>query len=461
MGQSVAVLDSGVDVFHPALRDSLHQNVSELSNGRDDDGNGLVDDILGWNFADNHSELLDPSLRSSWPERAYQYYWIRMKRSFGTWSASEEAWYQESRADHEFMEIRSDFSSYVHGTHVAAIALNGALKIPSTDLDLPIPTPYQVKSVESDSFRLLPIRYLGDYDYFPWRRPTPRGVSPSESLKDREAAYREFYESYFAWQIGKLVQALKYAVSFDDVRVINGSFGISLGSTSDMFEDFLAVFHLESYQGQSPRELAAKFIGELNQEVRAFAATTPRVLYTFSAGNSEENTDQNPHFPSGATSENIMSVGASLAFSERAYFSNYGAKSVDLFAPGLAILSSVSPATEIPINGTSQAAPFIAHLALKLFALNKSASASEVKAIMMGTVDEQRELEGFALSAGIVNPARAIQGMKLYQYGMTLGDALLKARQQVPDAKTAGISLIKKWTIKTNPIDPLPSPIAR
>jgi subtilisin family serine protease len=47
----VAILDTGIDRSHPDLRDNLWQNAAESVNGRDDDGNGLVDDIHGWDFA--------------------------------------------------------------------------------------------------------------------------------------------------------------------------------------------------------------------------------------------------------------------------------------------------------------------------------------------------------------------------------------------------------------------------
>jgi subtilisin family serine protease len=48
----VAIIDSAVDVFHPALQDKIQQNLTEASGlpNKDDDGNGLIDDVWGWNF---------------------------------------------------------------------------------------------------------------------------------------------------------------------------------------------------------------------------------------------------------------------------------------------------------------------------------------------------------------------------------------------------------------------------
>ncbi len=65
----VAVIDTGVDIRHPDLRNHLWTNPGETgldaqgrdkaTNGVDDDGNGLIDDVRGWNFVDNSPDLRD------------------------------------------------------------------------------------------------------------------------------------------------------------------------------------------------------------------------------------------------------------------------------------------------------------------------------------------------------------------------------------------------------------------
>ena len=50
----VAVIDTGLDYYHPALpRENIFVNEKETLNGRDDDGNGYIDDVVGWNFVDD------------------------------------------------------------------------------------------------------------------------------------------------------------------------------------------------------------------------------------------------------------------------------------------------------------------------------------------------------------------------------------------------------------------------
>ena len=57
---TVAVIDSGVDVFHPDLNDNIWVNSGEIfGDGIDNDLNGYVDDIMGWNFGSNNYDVLD------------------------------------------------------------------------------------------------------------------------------------------------------------------------------------------------------------------------------------------------------------------------------------------------------------------------------------------------------------------------------------------------------------------
>src|SRR6185312_15841828 len=59
----VAVIDTGIDWTHPDLVANLYINPAEAgalgTNGKDDDGNGFIDDIHGWNFAANTNQSQD------------------------------------------------------------------------------------------------------------------------------------------------------------------------------------------------------------------------------------------------------------------------------------------------------------------------------------------------------------------------------------------------------------------
>ena len=56
----VAIIDTGVDYTHPDLAANIWRNVDEIpNNGIDDDGNGFVDDVRGYDFYDNDADPMD------------------------------------------------------------------------------------------------------------------------------------------------------------------------------------------------------------------------------------------------------------------------------------------------------------------------------------------------------------------------------------------------------------------
>jgi len=56
----IAIIDSGIDLNHPDIRNNIWTNPGEIAgNGIDDDGNGYIDDIHGWNFVNNNNDLSD------------------------------------------------------------------------------------------------------------------------------------------------------------------------------------------------------------------------------------------------------------------------------------------------------------------------------------------------------------------------------------------------------------------
>ena len=61
-GATVAVIDTGIDIAHEDLAENIWVNTGEIpNNGIDDDGNGKVDDVNGWNFSDNNNVVCDIS----------------------------------------------------------------------------------------------------------------------------------------------------------------------------------------------------------------------------------------------------------------------------------------------------------------------------------------------------------------------------------------------------------------
>jgi hypothetical protein len=83
------------------------------------------------------------------------------------------------------------------------------------------------------------------------------------------------------------------------------------------------------------------------------------IIFTAAAGNSHDNTDNTPHYPSNYQVENVISVAAHNIHDELASFSSYGGRTVHIAAPGHNILSTVSKGKYDTFSGTSMATPHV------------------------------------------------------------------------------------------------------
>ncbi|KAG1651523.1 hypothetical protein FOA52_008470, partial [Chlamydomonas sp. UWO 241] len=117
-------------------------------------------------------------------------------------------------------------------------------------------------------------------------------------------------------------------------------------------------------------------------------------LFIAAAGNDNANTDTSASYPSNYALANVISVGASDDSDARASFSNYGATTVDLFAPGVGITSTVLGSAYASYSGTSMATPHVAGAAALIWGYNPSLTAADVKRILMASVDPIAGLKG-------------------------------------------------------------------
>jgi subtilisin family serine protease len=274
----VAVIDTGVDYTHPDLAGNMWVNEAELygAPGFDDDGNGYVDDIYGYDFCNNDSNPMD--------DRG-------------------------------------------HGTHcagtVGAVGDNGE----------------GVTGV-CWNVRIMALKFL-DWDGYGWSDDAISCVEYSILMGANLSSN--------SWGGGSYNQALKDAID---------------------------------------------------------AAGAAGMLFVAAAGNDDEDTDVDPHYPSSYDSESIISVMATNDDDERSIFSppaasNYGATSVDIGAPGSAILSCEPGGGYQYHSGTSMATPHVAGACVLLWSMDSALSNSEVKDILLRTVD--KTLGGLCVSGGRLN----------------------------------------------------------
>ncbi|WP_309385248.1 S8 family serine peptidase [Cerasicoccus frondis] len=132
------------------------------------------------------------------------------------------------------------------------------------------------------------------------------------------------------------------------------------------------------------------------------------IPFVAAAGNESEDTDANPHMPSSDDEENIIAVASHNRYDSFSYFSNYGATSVDLSAPGQSILSTVRNNGYRSMSGTSMATPCVAGAVALLLQHEPDLSPAEVKAQLLATATPVDYLASKTVSGARLNLANLL-----------------------------------------------------
>jgi len=132
------------------------------------------------------------------------------------------------------------------------------------------------------------------------------------------------------------------------------------------------------------------------------------VLFIAAAGNDGTNNDTDQTFPASLNAPNMISVAATDSSDDLAYFSNTGAKSVQVGAPGVDVYSTVPGNKYAKMSGTSMACPHVAGAAALVWSAHPQWTHKEVKARLMESVDKIPALEGKTVTGGRINVARAV-----------------------------------------------------
>jgi thermitase len=132
------------------------------------------------------------------------------------------------------------------------------------------------------------------------------------------------------------------------------------------------------------------------------------ILFVAAAGNNSDDSDRRPHFPAGYNLPNVVSVAALDHNDQLARFSNYGAKSVHIAAPGEKILSTWLNQEFHVASGTSMATPEVAGVAALILSIDPKMSVKELRAKLFNSVDKLDSLKGKVVTGGRVNAAKAV-----------------------------------------------------
>lgn len=421
----IAVIDSGNDFEHPDLKSFAWVNPRDSkSDGKDDEHNGMRDDVNGWNFADNNNKLIERKLMGQFSPDVYKFFDVQFKKFAGTITEEEINWVKSKREDKNFLEEMNVYGNFMHGTHVSGIVSKNAPKNEIMGVKL---LPTVVKKPKSGQGIL---EWAAKYN-FPVAAVSKatQGINPDSKIV--ETLIIMGLKSLAKAQSEMLIPVGRY-VRLSGAKVANCSFGTSPTMIKMLLGQLFKMLFKKDMAEEKLNMYTSVFMKELAAEGRKFSVIANKTLFVIAAGNDGADNDYIPAYPAGIERDNAITVAATFGVSQLAVFSNYGAKSVDVAAPGVGILSSEPGTGHVRVSGTSQAAPFVSNVAGRILDQNPALSPLQVKQILMLTVDEKAALKGKVVSGGVVNPERATLAAQLSR-GMSVKEAAMQAKMQVTD----------------------------
>lgn len=463
----VAVLDSGVDIYHEDLQGQIWVNQDEIpGNGLDDDRNGYIDDVNGWNFIggatanvvyDNLEftrvykglkekyEFADLKKLSKKEKPEYQHY-LKMKADYKRRVEEAEKEYQEIQQFGMVLNMAKNLAEKQTGKSnysaedVAAITPademeQALLEFAVMALDNDFETELEValdhfretlmysynmdmdsRLIVGDDYKNGAERHYGNNDVKGERSDHGTHVAGIIAASRGNGIGMDGIAAEVLIMPVRIVplgderdkdvaNAIYYAVD-NGASIINMSFGKSISPEKHLVDE--AVKYAES----------------------------KNVLLVHAAGNDSRNNDVSGNFPTASHSsgkkrfDNWIEVGAG-SYSQPpaliAGFSNYGKKTVDLFAPGDVIYSTSPENTYKNESGTSMAAPVVSGVAAIIRAYFPQYTAAEVRAILMASAtpyggtkvtipgkNKTDDIKNISVTGGVVN---ALEAAKMAESG--------------------------------------------
>ncbi|MEH6536833.1 MAG: S8 family peptidase [Psychroserpens sp.] len=444
----VAVIDSGTDIDHEDLDGVIWTNKNEVpNNGKDDDNNGYIDDIHGWNFVgDGYNEQLEfvrilasgdksnPRYTEAEAEynseyQKYSGYKAQYDQIYEAVASADETFAKHfGKSDYtkkEVLAIKSEdealgkakqVAQFIYGNGMESMA-DAKKDISEGIIDINDRLNYNLNKDFSGRKTGDNPNDLNDKPGYGNNNPRPskkteshgthvtgiiaaernngkgmNGVANNVKIMSiRSTPNGDEYDKDVAL-------AIRYAVD-NGAKVINASFGKSYSPHSDWVRN------------------AIKYAAEKD------------VLFVHAAGNDSKDIDTAKNFPNDAVgtgpevADNFITVGSlthNYGSNMVSGFSNYGKVNVDVFAPGSEIYST-TPENEYELKGgTSMAAPNVAGVAALIRSQYPSLTAVQVKKILMDsglpikakvTVGENKDvktLSEISTSGRIVNAYNAL-----------------------------------------------------
>ena len=192
-----------------------------------------------------------------------------------------------------------------------------------------------------------------------------------------------------------------------DVTLISGKFlGRNGGSLADAVKAVDYFTNLKTAHGLNIVATNNSWGGGAFSQTMLDAITRANVaniLFVAAAGNSGTNNDTTPSYPSNYNVANVFAVAAIDRMGGLASFSQYGATTVDLGAPGVGVWSTTAFNGYSSYNGTSMATPHVTGAAALYASTHPGATAAQIKAAILGSVVPTASLSGKTVTGGRLN----------------------------------------------------------
>jgi len=491
----VGVLDSGVEVDHPGLINNMWKNPNEIpNNGIDDDKNGYVDDIYGWNFiggktADVDADNLEVTRMvkkyqpifegtDSAKNRANQ---AKMPEEYAMYQKSKKLFDEKGSEAKQYYQYFSGFNNAIPSivktlngktlTKANLAAIKPASQEDSRNLQILNSLVQEAENVgktPKEVEELLKKEVEGALKHYESQATKHYNLDfdpRKEIVGDNYDNYNEknygnnHYEGPDAshgTHVSGIIAGLphgnevQYGVAHKVAKIM------TVRAVPDGDERDKDVANAIRYAVDNGAKILNMSFGKAVSPGKKHVweamkyAEKKGVLLVKAAGNENQNIGENEYFPTNFMKQsdekpfvsNMIVVGASTNNSQnlRARFSNYNGKMVDVFAPGQEIYSTVPDAKYEYLQGTSMASPVVAGAAAVLWAYMPSLTPQQIKEALVKTVnkstvnanvDSSANFDQISVAGGVIDLYKAAQ----YAYDNFYNKKGVKANRKAAKAK--------------------------
>lgn len=458
----VAIIDSGIDTTHEDLHANLWHNPKEIPNNKiDDDGNGYIDDIYGWNFlggADGQNidgetaesvriyrenkDKYEGRKKSEIPKSEIKNYntWLKAKtevltkiKSYTDSKKNLEEWINAISESEKTLNFKANNDS-ISQENLKNIVPNTKKELAAKNILLRSYSIGYTKDVLEEGLDYYNKELAKSYNLKYNPRPdivkdNPDDITDTIYGNNDVMAVGNSHGTGVSGIIGASrnngigTQGIVDSVELMMIRVVPGA--------DERDKDVaLAIRYAVNNNAKIINCSFGKYYGKHPEFVNDAIdyAIAHDVLIIHASGNNSFNNDKTERYPSPRQDQrtNWIDVGASSKYNGgnlAAEFSNYGYKTVDIFAPGVDIYSTKPKSKYGSSSGTSDASPVVAGVAALLKSYYPELTAKDIRDIILrsanklpktkvlvpGSEKKKTKFKKLSTTGGIVNAYQAVK----------------------------------------------------